>query len=661
MSNIGSMAVQLTASAEGVQAGADKAASILDSAAGKMADTVKGKLLPRIEAGLAALPARISADFGGAMSAAQAKLASWSESLGNWLKTSNLGTAVRWGGGLSSFFGSTLPSLAKQGFSAIAGMAAGIGETLEKAFKDPVAFLNKTLIGGLAKFLSQIPMVGGLLALPFEAIQGTIDFALSSYKEGADRIKEMGAQAAKTGLSLGQFQVMGMALGGGEMAEKALFKFQQNLANAQLAAEGTRTDFDRLGLSGREVAALAAKDMPAAFGMVADKISGLKNSALQAKFAMDLFGKTGFAIMPALLKGSEGIKKIQGNIDKFGLGISDADFASVRAAGVAKKQLEMLKEGFNNQITIAVAPFLAEVADRLGQLPGGFKGLADTIVSTTRTMAENVAFFADSFGSWDTAFAAIGVGWDSLVAKIMAGLAEILDRLPTVTSSLGKLVASVVGYNQLLSMAPTLNALGLLPDVGSAGDGLRQAALDRAKDAEVNAIIVELENLTRGATTASDAVASFFDGVEKRRKKTADDLKGMDLWGALLPRAQALEDSLAGPLDKFRDKVAEIQALMRAPMFGDLFTGLGERGLAKALQELKSATGGGGARFSGAMEQGSREAYTATLAYQSQQRTIEQQIRDILAEQKQIQEEQVRVGREAAEALKRINLDLKGI
>src|SRR5512143_390471 len=68
--------------------------------------------------------------------------------------------------GSLSGIGSTVAGFLKSGFGLFLGGAASLGEALEKAFTNPIRFINDAVIGGLGNLVSQIPVLGPLLALP---------------------------------------------------------------------------------------------------------------------------------------------------------------------------------------------------------------------------------------------------------------------------------------------------------------------------------------------------------------------------------------------------------------------------------------------------------------------------------------------------------------
>ncbi len=115
---------------------------------------------------------------------------------------------------------------------------------------------------------------------------------------------------------------------------------------------------------------------------------------------------------------------------------------------------------------------------------------------------------------------------------------------------------------------------------------------------------------------------------------------------------------MKSPFDKFKEEAAEIGALVKSKIFDVLgkpdapFRALAQ-GYQKLLKDLVPEP-----KFAGALEAGSREAYSATIRYErSQDRAnVQEQIKAILEQQKRVQEAQLEVGKEVARALKKLGI-----
>ena len=620
-----------------------------------------------------------------------------------------------------NFLNKTLPEKVRGGVQASYGAIMSLEGTLEKALKDP-GRAAVDLVGGIGGQLARIPALGGVLALPFEGVAAAGALALAAYAKGADSIRELGKAAAKTGVAVSDFQVFALVAGDMSLAEKAVFKFQQKLADAQLAAIGTSDAFTRLGLDGRAIAEQAQTSFSGAFGKVADKIRELPSAMLQAKAAFELFGKSGFQLLPAILKGSGEIDKMRANIAKFGGGVNGADVANVKQADLSKKLVGAFVGGFSVEVTKAVAPGLAVLSGLIAENMTGFGGLSLRLVDGFETAGLAVARFVDAWQAgtlWDR----MSAGATGFFATVMAGIGELLSRLPNVAKALDAITPTWNLLNPLggglggatgggLAGPRIREALGT-KEANPMADGFAQIAkemMEKSKKLNDDIAKREAEDAKkRGGKTAAALVSGFTD--EWRRRTTEfQKTTGQDLFAGLWPKVEAMMGKRKDPLAEFQNAMKDVAAVKGA-LFGagagqllggavewfggidgaltdvqkalteigkgndlglgnlagladglNAFPGLVEGAANNAFEALKSQVKLPEVRFAGAMQAGTREAYSLIQAWKANpQLTVEEQMKMILEEQKRLQEEQNRIGREALAAFKKLAPDVAGI
>jgi hypothetical protein len=555
-----------------------------------------------------------------------------------------------------------------QTFAGPAKLARDMATFAGDAFANPLKAANDVLLGGAAHFVGMVPYVGGALALPLRAVQGGVRFALDAYDDAASRITELGKGAMRTGMSVESFQVFSIMADGAAKAEKAMYKFGQSLAEAQFAAVGTRTKFDDLGLDGKRLADLYGRDAAAAFGEVGDRLARMGSPALQAHAAMELFGKAGKDLLPALLKGSAGIEEIRAKMDQFGTGVTGGMVASVRAAGKVARDVKMLWEGLSNQIVLAVAPIVEVVGRMMGKLPIGFKGLGEKILSMIDAVGGTVARLWDDFGAessrlWgefkDFALAAVDAIGDHIALMLKSQLAAgVKDTV---------FAAFVPGYEQ----------------------GGRQAmeAYEQAKkknkelkDLKDQADKAKPPDLPKPPGAALEGWKRFMDEVNRARQ-AAGSLGDVDPFAPYQKRANDMKEAVKGPLEAYRNSMLEIQTIsskvadMQAAeaVKARKNAGMDALGLAgprqqvddlsrlfdqrtQALSAYKAAQAVMGAvpekRFAGAALKDSVEAYSAIVAYQSKPDGVQDRMAAGIDELKAIQKEQARIGQETLDYFK---------
>lgn len=623
-----------------------------------------------------------------------------------------------------------------------------VSESFGKGAKDASGGFMKAIGGFVEKLPGLLIMFGGPLLLAKDAFEK----AAEMYLDSTAKIKELTTGALEADTSFLGFRTLAELGGGVKAASEGLLEFQRHLAEAKNTSLGVRTELEMLALNGKQLADVASTDMMGAVGAVADRIALMGNSTLQAHAAMQVFGKSGALLLPTLVKGSAGLQQMQQTLDHLGLGFSKSAYANIRAAEVAGKQLLLLKEGFVNQITIAMAPVLAEIAERLVGLQVGSKGFAESMINAMKSTAMAIAYVADNLGEWRVLFKTIEAGWLMLTALMLDGIAKVARGIGDMRGKIAEILIPMVAVNPILSDQIKGFLPGLLNALPSAGGDLAaMAEADRARAAKMfqdiakvaeaqNSDLTKLldpaakakqlqerneaaarlfgEGLGKGAggggigpvamssmATAQEAlgfgkwqrrVTEFFNSVQKRFAESGF-AAGDAFLNALLERMSKLQESVRDELDAFRAKagdlfqMAEAAEKLWAPSAQSIVAGLGgpfgmlgQQALAgqmgqmlkqqfednqalawfKQFQALESAFGekGGGYRNNAAMEFGSREAYSAIEAFKQQdaQLDVQAQMKKLLETANKRREEQIRVGKDIAKAVKAIDIKTRG-
>lgn len=555
-----------------------------------------------------------------------------------------------------------LTSASKRIGDTVKNLGAGM-DIASRVYTKPLQTLGDVALGGMAKLAAQVPVVGGVLSLPFEALHTGFKTVISTYEEGSQLIKSLGEGAMKTNLPVEQFQLFATVAGNMETAAPALFKFQQAMGKAQLAAFGTKNSFTEMGFSMEEIAQLAAGDVNVAFGRVADKLNALGSAGTRARIIRDVFGRGGMALGPALTKGSAGVEKAGGFMEQFGLKVTQTDVDSIKKAGMAAKQLDMLKQGFTIQVTKGLAPFVAEIAERVGNLGVGFGGLADNIVQGIGTAGRHVAFFIDALRSLDSTWELLGAGFDAFVGVVLQGIGKIVQELPDVgrvlAAQFGPKLAAVVGVGAALPGA----ILGTAPGQGL-GAGIMARGEGMVAEAQARMGALRAAMRAAGQTGAQDFWADFFGGVQARWQAVAKQMTAT-LSDTMRPAFDAIEKSLEGPGTKFAHQIGEVLRLQQ--MFaakGEAMAGkdadLLARSAGVAFMALSASSQLQETRLPQALE-GRTSAALSAIANIQPRESVQERAAAVLEDIRRQQEEQIKNGRELLEAVRAGAINLVGI
>lgn len=538
--------------------------------------------------------------------------------------------------------------------------SGAVASDVGKALSDPLGFVGDKV--------RSIPKVGQFLALPIDGIQA----AAKVYTEGADRIKELGAASARTGIPMGDLKALMIAAGpASEMMDKAMFKLQQHVMDAARGSEKAKTAFQQLGIGTENIANVKTIDL---MKQLADKFAALPGGAARASAAFAMFGKSGLAMLPMLAAGSERIARSQKMAEAFGLGASPQDLENIKRAGEGMKSLALFAEGVKNQITIGIAPVLAALAERMGRLGAGAKGWAAYVTSGIETVAVGMAYVYDV---WDAGVLLGKTLW--LGFKIGCGVAAvaILDFGAFAMESLGKVAQGLAKIVLIMAKIDPAQNLAL--------KGLKAAGLDVEKMASDGAFAAaggktakflrdaaergrgmlgedQAKLLDAWATPNDSAVGKVRAFFERVRQLAADTGRSIgDAQAAAMiqwfPKADEIRRQLEGPLGVFREKMDELGQMWRSGVTagfgiaGDRFAQMaGGAELRKLLQSAQVPE----KRFAGAALRDSTDAYSAIVQHQfgDGNKSLQERLLDVAQQQRLSQEDQVNLFREYLDIVK---------
>ncbi len=282
--------------------------------------------------------------------------------------------------------------------SALAGLvgAAGFGALIKNTLdaQDKIGKLSQRL-GASTEALSQYQFVAERTGVSFETLT-------------------MGMQRATRRISEA-------AAGGGE-AVKAL---------------------QELNLSAQDLNELAPEKQ---FEILADALMDVENSADQVRLAMKLFDSEGVALIQTMQGGSAEIQRLREKADELNLTLSQDNVNAAARAKDAMTELQGRMNGLSNELTVNLAPALADI----------LKTLADYVPKVTK-LASSIT---DKLG---TAFASLYL---YLFPSEIEGRKSFAEHVSEATRALNEMKTAAE------AAAPQAGAIRemILPQVGPADD-----------------------------------------------------------------------------------------------------------------------------------------------------------------------------------------------
>jgi hypothetical protein len=232
----------------------------------------------------------------------------------------------------------------------------GVNESIEKA---------KAKFSEFAKAGQELQKVGIALGALGGSIVGSFGLAFASFTKTGDALQKM---SLRTGISVESLQELGHVA---KLSDATLEDMQNSVKRLQtsitLASEGNSqygATFKKIGLNIKDVKGLNPEEQ---FMRTAAAIAEIENPTERAARAVELFGKSGTALLPMLSQGAEGIEKLREESHKY-----------------------------THVISRTTADMSAQFQDSLTDIVAGLKGIRDGAMEVFLPLMNKVAEYVKS-------------------------------------------------------------------------------------------------------------------------------------------------------------------------------------------------------------------------------------------------------------------------
>ncbi|MCO7576168.1 MULTISPECIES: hypothetical protein [Pseudomonas chlororaphis group] len=266
------------------------------------------------------------------------------------------------------------------------------------------------------------------------ATLGITSAALGLFVNGyADATGAIGDTAERTGISRERFQELGFAAkltgSSSEALAGALQKMNINVGAATKGSKELKDMFAGLGIKLKNTDG-SLKSTDEQFAMFVDRISKIKNPALQAQAAVKIFGKSATELLPLIRGGSAGLQEMSDEARRLGIVLSDDAVRDGEAFGDILDTLKASISGVGNIIGTALVPELSKMATWLTEtivkyrpqieafatsfaknLPGNIEkitGFLGDLYDGIQPVISAIGWLSDTFGGANVVFAALG-------------------------------------------------------------------------------------------------------------------------------------------------------------------------------------------------------------------------------------------------------------
>jgi len=472
----------------------------------------------------------------------------------------NLGLASA---SFSSGLKSAQSSLSKfqSGITSFATSTTGILTGVAGAFGVAIgANAMKTLIGGQMEAIDQVAKLSDRLGITTEALVGL--------QHGADL----------AGVSAEQ-------LTGG------LEKMLNAIGTAADEGGATAKAFEEMGLSART---LSGMDSGEAFTQIAESLKNITNPAERARLAMDVFGKSGQALLPLMMSGADGLKAAQQEAERLGLTFSRVDAAKVEAANDALTRMSAVFTGVGRTLAIELAPFIDALAVKFTDAAQSGEGMGAKVVNAFEWILTGIAKAADYLellkaGFYGLKATVAGVFYFAMTAtqQWAESLLQVLDILPGMEDYVAEARAGLQGMAEGLS------------DVATEAAGEMQEAWQRFGDgANSKAVAATFADIRAKAEASGKAIADAAPKPEAMAVpewQAFDTTKGggfqmisMKVFADMKQQAEELTKSLRTPTQVYGDELAKLDGMLQA---GAINYQTYLQGIAQAQDSLRQSSG----------------------------------------------------------------------
>lgn len=482
---------------------------------------------------------------------------------------------------------------------------------------------------------------------------------------------------------------------GSETLTTGLNKLRQNLGEAALGNTQQIETLAQLGLTYQELQRLPINEQ---FGVIADRLNKVSDISARAALTVQLFGRGGQEMANLLSRGSAGIAQMSEEARQLGLTFTRDDLDRIKSVRKAWLQLGGITQGMATRLLVDLGPALEETAANLSNLIGLFGDLARLLGQLNEMLptgggsrlGQQPRGFLEDLTVQRAVTGALTVGisevWRAIEAlraatqtmqvppgAAIGGLQGALHPTGSIVQAITKLNADIIrGFDSLkTSLEDELASLQGMSRLDITLNHLRDALARQLPQ-------LPLANIPGGTGPVGSGIASawntFVNAVSgpAAAKSTAmlreqfriqvEIAQNLDRQITALRNRHALERQAAqiitatqSPLEQFSQRMGEIAQLTNR---GLLSGNVGTLATAGAFRQLVDALPQASATGPEALQQGSAAAQAAINRFNRQggQVSIPEQIRNVLRQTQQIEQQQLNEAREVRRVLQNLGV-----
>jgi hypothetical protein len=239
--------------------------------------------------------------------------------------------------------------------------------------------------------------------------------------------------------------------------ENSFEKMSRNIGEAAVGTSEATEAFELLGLSASDLLDLSPD---AQFEAVAQAMDSVESSSLRTSIAMDIFGRSGGAMLQVMESGSEGIRQMKEEAIALGIVVTGEQTAAAAEFNDSWTRVGAAITGVRNGIGLELMPQITSLANQLAVF------IAENREEFISFFTSVLTGFVEFVNNWITGLNTIVGAWSTLTQSVGNALNLFVDIFRLAFAEIGQIVLAGVDFllDMVQSVMEAFNFGGIFDD-----------------------------------------------------------------------------------------------------------------------------------------------------------------------------------------------------
>lgn len=292
--------------------------------------------------------------------------------------------------------------------------------------------------GIFGKLSSSLPSVGTAIATVGAAGAGAAAGVFALTKSTAGAYDNIGKFAGRIGISTEALSAYHHVAELSGISQQTMnMGFQRMTRRISEASKGTGVAVKALDELGISVDSISSKAPDQQFEMIAEALEGVESSGDKARIAMQFFDSEGVALLQTLSGGTDGLKAMKEEAEKFGLVVSAKAAANAAAFNDSLTRVTGAMKGLKNYMAEQAMPIITGLSNRFAEFVANNRGtileFAEKAVSAIAGFIEftayGVAGMVDAWRGLKMIWEVLKIAFSELTGVITEGINWITEKV----------------------------------------------------------------------------------------------------------------------------------------------------------------------------------------------------------------------------------------